>query len=32
MEASVEHEEEPAVEYAGALKSTLYFVMKAFKN
>lgn len=32
LEASVEHEQEAAVEYVGALKSTLDFVLKAFSG
>lgn len=32
LEASVQHEQEAAVEYVGALKSTLDFVMKAFSG
>jgi hypothetical protein len=32
LEASVEHEQEAAVEYVGALRSTLDFVLKAFSG
>jgi hypothetical protein len=32
LEASVEHEQEAALEYVGALKSTLDFVLKAFSG